>query len=107
MTFGVTSNSPCVSQGNTRQFGRRIYQFIRSHLGLFFHVPLQLITTSKPEETLINGSQDIQSSFTQCSADYNFGIGHSACHIQYSVNHGGIYNFNKFAVKPASSIPCR
>ena len=43
MTFDVTSISPCVSQGNTRQFGRRIWQFIRSHLGLFFQAPLQLV----------------------------------------------------------------
>ena len=33
--FDVKSNSPFVPRVNTRQFGRRIWQMIRSYLGLF------------------------------------------------------------------------
>ena len=39
MTFDAMSNSPSHSQLNTRKFGRRIWEFIRSHLRLFSRHP--------------------------------------------------------------------
>ena len=46
MTFNVMSNSPCVLQGNTKQFGRRIYivAIYRKSLRAFFPGNLLLIS---------------------------------------------------------------
>ena len=52
LTFDVKSNSPFVSQANTREYRKRIYQFVRCHLGLFsihpFNFPLCLFVCFPP-----------------------------------------------------------
>ena len=62
MTFDVTSNSSCIAQGNARQFGRRIEQFVRSHLGRFYQAP-------KPKNLVWEGYQYFLKQYNKSQPD--------------------------------------
>ena len=80
MTFGVTSNSPCVSQGNIGQFGRRIYQFIRSHLGFFSRHPFIGLEMSR---MIRNFSGTVEPRFNKVAGDRpNLFIKWRVCYIE-------------------------